>query len=131
MIVQACSVPAQRYARSLTPDAGTAIAPDRSRVYPRATIAVLVTLNLALQLFDGIATYIGWERFGEANPLLQAGFASWGPGPTLVVAKLAAAGLLLFLARTACRELVGIGLVFTLVVYTALSLVPWSIRLWG
>jgi hypothetical protein len=94
-------------------------------------ISVLVVLNLALQLFDGIATYLCWEQFGEANPLLQAGFAAWGAGPTLVVAKLAAASLLLFLARATHRKLVGIGLVFTLVLYTALSLVPWSIRLWG
>jgi hypothetical protein len=100
-------------------------------VQPRATIAVLVILNLALQLFDGIATYIGWERFGEANPLLRTAFLSWGAGPTLLVAKLGSAALLLLLARTPRRHLVGIGLVFTLGVYTALSLVPWSIRLFG
>ena len=94
-------------------------------------ITVLVTLNLAAQLFDGIATYIGWERFGEANPLLRAAFLSWGAGPTLLVAKLASAALVLLLARTPRRDLVGIGLVLTLTVYTALSLVPWSIRLLG
>ena len=94
-------------------------------------IIILVTLNLAVQLFDGIATYIGWERFGEANPLLQAAFLSWGAGPTLLVAKLASAVLVLLLARTPRRALVGVGLVFTLCVYTALSLVPWSIRLFG
>ena len=94
-------------------------------------IIILVTLNLAVQLFDGIATYIGWERFGEANPLLQAAFLSWGAGPTLLVTKLASVVLVLLLARAPRRNLVGVGLVFTLCAYTALSIVPWSIHLFG
>jgi hypothetical protein len=112
-------------------DGGTTIAPDPVRVLSPATITVLVILNLVLQLFDGIATYIGWERVGEANPLLRTAFVLWGAGPTLLVAKLGAAALLLVLARTPCRNLLGIGLAFTLGVYTALSLVPWSIGLLG
>jgi len=95
------------------------------------TIAVLIALNLALQLFDGLATYVGWQRFGEANPLLQAAFVAWGPGPSLVIAKSAAAGLILMLARTGRPALVGLGLSFTLVAYVALSLIPWSVRLWS
>ena len=50
-------------------------------------LPVLLGLNLALQLFDGAATYIGWEEHGEMNPILAAGFASFGAGPTLLVAK--------------------------------------------
>jgi hypothetical protein len=89
---------------------------------------VLVALNMALQCFDGVATYIGWERFGEANPLLRAGFEAFGAAPTLVGAKLFAVGLLLLIARVPYRTMVGVGLTFTLTAYTALSLVPWSMR---
>jgi hypothetical protein len=108
---------------------GIPVALDRLRVPHPAVISTLVILNLALQLFDGVATYHGWERFGEANPLLRAAFAAWGAGPTLVVSKLGAIALLLLLARASRRDLVGIGLVFTLTVYVALSLIPWSVRL--
>ena len=94
-------------------------------------IFALVILNLALQIFDGYATYLGWERFGEANPLLRAAFDTWGAGPTLVVTKLAAGGLLLMIGHAPQRLLVAVGLVFTLTAYTALSLVPWSMRLLG
>jgi hypothetical protein len=94
------------------------------------TLVVLIALNLALQVFDGIATYIGWQHFGEANPLLQTGFTLWGVGPTLIVAKGAAASLILMLARAGRPVLVSVGLSFTLVAYTALSLIPWSLRLW-
>ena len=91
------------------------------------TLVVLIALNLALQLFDGIATYVGWQHFGEANPLLRTGFDLWGAGPTLVVAKGAAAILILMLGCAGRPVLVSIGLSFTLVAYTALSLIPWSL----
>jgi hypothetical protein len=97
---------------------------------PPALIAALIALNLALQLFDGIATYVGWERFGEANPLLQAAFGVWGAGPTLVVAKTVAVGLIIMLARTGRPRMVGVGLSFTFVAYASLSLIPWTLRLW-
>jgi hypothetical protein len=96
---------------------------------PQATIVLLIILNLALQIFDGIATYVGWQRFGEANPLLRAGFEVWGAGVTLVVAKIAAVALILMLARAGRPALVGVGLSFTLVAYAALSLLPWAFRL--
>jgi hypothetical protein len=92
-------------------------------------LVVLIALNLVLQVFDGVATYVGWQHFGEANPLLRAGFSFWGAGPTLVVAKAAAASLILMLARAGHPLLVSVGLSFTLVAYTALSLIPWSLRL--
>lgn len=92
-------------------------------------IAVLVVLNLALQVFDGGATYVGYDRFGEANPILRAGFESWGLAPTLLSAKLFACATLLWLAYVPRRMLVMLGLALTLGAYTALSLIPWSIRL--
>jgi hypothetical protein len=92
-------------------------------------IVLLIILNLALQVFDGVATYVGWQRFGEANPLLRAGFDAWGAGVTLVMAKIVAVALILVLARAGRPALVGVGLSFTLVAYAALSLVPWAFRL--
>jgi len=96
---------------------------------PQPAIALLIILNLALQMFDGVATYVGWQRFGEANPLLRAGFEAWGAGVTLVMAKIVAVALILVLARAGRPALVGVGLSFTLVAYVALSLVPWAFRL--
>ncbi len=93
-------------------------------------VVVLIVANLGVQLFDGVATYVGWERYGEANPLLQAAFGMWGAGPTLVVAKSFAVALILFLARAGRPRLVGVGLSFTLAAYVSLSLIPWATRLW-
>lgn len=91
-----------------------------------AFTAILVILNLALQLFDGVATYACWEQCGEGNPLLRAGFEMWGAGPTLFASKLAASILLLCLIRASHHTLTRIGLCLTLAAYTAFSLVPWS-----
>ena len=88
-------------------------------------------LNLALQVFDGVATYVGWEQHGEMNPILSAGFDSFGAGPTLLAAKVIAIMFVLVLATTPRRSLATIGLGITFTAYTALSLVPWSQRLFG
>ncbi len=95
-----------------------------------ASLAFLIGSNLALQVFDGVATYVGWNRFGEANPLLHTAFATWGAGPSLIVAKLTAIALILGLARAGRPALVGAGLSFTMAAYVSLSLIPWSMRLW-
>ncbi|HET6316705.1 MAG TPA: DUF5658 family protein [Chloroflexota bacterium] len=97
-------------------------------MYTPAT-AVLVTMNLLLQAFDAVATYIGWERFGEGNPLLRAGFETWGVVPTLVLAKCVAIVLILLVARLPRRPLVAGSLSITLGIYVLLSLVPWSLTL--
>ena len=91
-----------------------------------AITAILVILNIALQLFDGIATYACWEHCGEGNPLLRAGFEVWGAGPTLFLSKLVASLLLLFLLRASHRMIVKIGLSLTLAAYTAFSVIPWA-----
>ena len=95
----------------------------------RRRLTILVTLNLALQLFDGVATYVGWAQHGEMNPILAAGFAHFGAGPTLLVAKLLASMFVLVLAATPRRALATIGLAITFTAYTALSFVPWAQRL--
>ena len=90
---------------------------------------VLVVLNLLMQVFDGIATYVGWEQFGEGNPLLRAGFETWGAIPTLFLAKCVAIVLILMVARMQRRTLVAGGLSLTFAAYLAMSFVPWSLNL--
>src|SRR5688572_13905107 len=99
---------------------GIRVAPS-TRVRRHGTFVLLVLLNLGLQVFDGVATYVGWEQHGEMNPILAAGFTSFGAGPTLVVAKLMAIMFVLVLATTPRRALATIGLGLTLSAYTALS----------
>jgi hypothetical protein len=92
-------------------------------------LPVLVILNVLLQLFDGIATYVGWEQHGEQNPLLRMGFEIWGDEATLVTAKLTAILLVFLIARLPRPTLATAGLFFTSTAYMALSLVPWTYRL--
>jgi hypothetical protein len=98
-------------------------------MHGRLTLVILVALNLALQLFDGVATYVGWVEHGELNPILAAGFIRFGAGPTLLVAKLIAIMFVFLIATTPRRTLATIGLGITFTAYTALSFVPWSQRL--
>jgi hypothetical protein len=92
-------------------------------------LAILVFLNLALQLFDGVATYVGWQQHGEMNPILAAGFHHFGAGPTLFVAKAVAIVFVFVLAATPRKTLATAGLALTLTAYTAFSFVPWAQRL--
>jgi hypothetical protein len=108
---------------------GTAVAAVYARVQHSALIVPLVVINLALQLFDGLATYAGWERFGEANPLLHAAFAIWGAGPTLLTTKIGAGLLVLGLARVPRPRMVVLGLAVTGMAYVAFSFIPWAVRL--
>lgn len=100
-----------------------------SHTSAEAKLAALLTLNLVLQLFDGIATYqglnIGWE---EANPLLVAVFDLMGVGPGLVVFKLKACVLLLLVHRFTPVP-VGIRVLTMLAaVYCTFSLAPWMAK---
>jgi hypothetical protein len=86
----------------------------------------LLVLNLALQLFDGVATYQGL-RLGvrEANPLLVGAFGLLGVGPTLLLFKAKACGLLVLLHR-ATPARVGVTVLRALAaVYCIFSLGPW------
>src|SRR5262245_8557853 len=86
----------------------------------------LLILNLALQLFDGVATYQGLRLgFQEANPILVAAFGALGVGPALLLFKAKACGLLVLLHR-ATPARVGIPVLRTLAaIYCVLSLGPW------
>jgi hypothetical protein len=92
-------------------------------------LPLLVTLNILLQLFDGVATYVGWERHGELNPLLRLGFEHLGVLTTLTTAKLTAILLILFIASLPRPTLATSGLAITLTIYAAGSFVPWSFLL--
>jgi hypothetical protein len=86
----------------------------------------LLLLNLALQLFDGVATYQGLRMgFKEANPILVFAFGLIGVGPALLLFKAKACGLLVLLHRAAPRH-VGVQVMRGLAaVYCVLSLGPW------
>lgn len=86
----------------------------------------LLILNLALQLFDGVATYQGLRLgFHEANPLLVAAFGFLGVGPALLLFKAKACGLLLLLHR-ATPARIGVTVLRALAaIYCVLSLGPW------
>jgi len=89
----------------------------------------LFVLNIALQLFDAVATYqglaIGWE---EANPILVSAFQSLGVGPALLLFKAKACGLLFLLSRNDHHELVVPALSFLAAVYSVSSLLPWMVK---
>jgi hypothetical protein len=86
----------------------------------------LFILNVALQMFDGVATYQGL-RLGvrEANPILVAAFDVLGVGPALLLFKAKACGLLILLHR-ATPARVGLLVLRALAgVYCLFSLGPW------
>ena len=90
----------------------------------------LLLLNLALQAFDGMATYMGLHAgFGEGNPILASGIASFGPGATLVTAKLVACRFLAVLWVNRESRLAGPGFAITALVYATCSFAPWSAAL--
>lgn len=91
-----------------------------------AHLRQLLVLNLALQVFDGVATYEGLRvGFSEANPLLVAAFGLVGVGPALLLFKAKACCLLVMLYLLTPARL-GIPVLRALAaIYCALSLVPW------
>lgn len=91
------------------------------------TVHDLFLLNIALQLFDGVATYWGLRLgFREGNPLLLSAFSVLGVQTTLVLFKALACGILLLLYRFRHHSIVPIALLFVALVHIALSLLPWS-----
>jgi Na+-transporting NADH:ubiquinone oxidoreductase subunit NqrE len=90
----------------------------------------LFILNICLQVFDGIATYVAvGSPAGEGNPLLAAIMMQLGIGTSLLLFKLKACGFLYILRHNAGHALVGVALVVIAAVYSAMSFVPWSLRI--
>ena len=83
-------------------------------------------LNIALQVFDTVATYQGL-RFGwrEGNPLLAAAFVHLGVGGGLLLSKGAASALLALLSYNRAHPIVAPALYFLAAVYSVMSLFPW------
>lgn len=89
----------------------------------------LFVLNIALQIFDAVATYqgirIGWK---EANPILVAAFAQFGVGPALLLFKANACGLLFLLNRHSDHYLVPPTLYLLAGIHFMMSLIPWTTK---
>jgi len=98
--------------------------------YQERGILALVFVNLALQVFDGIATYVGIRSgFHEANPLLAWSFGYLGTAPALFVFKLHACLCLLALWRLRGSRLAVPALGVSAVVYAVCSFAPWTAAL--
>ena len=91
---------------------------------------VLFALNGALQLFDGVATFIGCQTgMPEGNPMVAYAMECFGLGLGLALAKVAAIAFLGFLWLLRANRSVPFALAVTASIYLAFSAVPWSISL--
>jgi hypothetical protein len=95
-------------------------------------LAALVLINLVLQVFDGVATYVGIHHagFGEGNPLVAWAMRSLGTGPAHWLFKLQACACLLLVWQLGKRSLLARpALALTAALYAAWSFAPWSAAL--
>ena len=90
--------------------------------------ADLFLLNIALQLFDGVATYHGMHLWGEGNPLVREAMPYLGAGVTLLLSKQVACSLLIVLRRLEGKRFAGESLAGIAAVYAIFSFVPWMQR---
>ena len=98
--------------------------------FDERAIRALVVVNLALQLYDGLATYAGLNAgFAEANPLLKWAFGHLGPASTLFLFKMQACACLLLLWRVRANRLTAPALALCAAIYTVCSLAPWTAAL--
>ncbi len=98
------------------------MAPSNARIHE------LFLLNLALQLFDGVATYQGAHLWGEGNPLLMTFIPTIGLLSTLLLFKAKACGFLVVLRRLGHRPLVYESMIVLATAYACLSFIPWMYR---
>ena len=93
-------------------------------------LGVLVLVNLTLQLFDGVLTYVGLQvGFGESNPLIAWAIGALGPGSALVLVKLEACACLMAVWQLRRSRLAAPALALTAAIYVACSLAPWAAAL--
>jgi hypothetical protein len=94
------------------------------------SLFALFLLNVALQFFDGIATYQGLRLgFEEGNPLLVQVIALVGPAAALALTKLYACGCLLGVWHARRGRFALPALVLIAAIYATCSLAPWSAAL--
>jgi len=97
-------------------------------VFPPSWVSLLVVMNLALQVWDGLATYYGLSQgVQEGNPLLRSCMNYWGIGVTLIGAKSAACVFLVYLREVASLSLSQWGLILAAVSYVVGSVLSWSL----
>jgi len=91
-------------------------------------LLVLLCLNLWLQIFDGVATYVGVTAgYCESNPLVAATFTHLGMGPALCLAKAYACGMLILIWHLRQRSSLAVpALVGTAIAYAVASVAPWG-----
>ena len=93
------------------------------------TVHQLFLLNIALQLFDGAATYFGviapWH---EANPLVGAAMAHLGIGLSLLLIKSGACAALVLLRAIADPPLIRRTFTGLAAAYGCCSFIPWTAR---
>lgn len=85
---------------------------------------LVLLLFLAVQLLDGLFTYVAVSAVGphaEGNVLLKTWIVLAGPGPTLLVAKLVAAGAGIFVYYQGMHRL----LAALTVLYAVAAIGPW------
>ena len=104
-----------------------------SAARPTTVSTALAAILIALQIADGILTYLGVYTFGvsaEGNPLLRYGMHSIGPVATLIVAKGAAILIIVALWRltTQVRWLNG-AMAGVSALYLGAAILPWSLIL--
>jgi uncharacterized membrane protein len=93
-------------------------------------VLALVLVNVVLQAFDGVATYVGLHAgFAEGNPLLDWALGRLGPASALCLFKLQACACLLLLWHLRRSRLVAPALVLSAAIYVVCSLAPWTAAL--
>jgi hypothetical protein len=88
----------------------------------------LFVLNVALQLFDGMATWQGLTLWGEGNPMMEVVMGSLGVGLALLLFKAKACALLVILRRCWRYREAYDALLVLAGCYTVFSFVPWMVR---
>jgi hypothetical protein len=92
----------------------------------------LFLLNICLQMFDGVATYLGiLGGAAEGNPIVAAAMTHLGLGTALLLFKAKACGCLVLLRRLGDTPLAVLALAGVAVVYVTCSFVPWLVQLWA
>jgi hypothetical protein len=90
----------------------------------------LFLVNAGLQVFDGIATYLGClGGVAEGNPLVAYAMETLGIGTGVLVAKLVACACLATLWLVRQHRLVPAALTLTATAYIAFSAIPWTAAL--
>lgn len=95
---------------------------------PEIRLHQLFVLNVALQLFDGIATWQGVRLWGEGNPVLQVLMASLGVEVALLLFKAKACAFLVVLRRCWRYREAYDALLVLATFYASFSFLPWMGR---